>query len=597
MLYGQVLLRDMDGNQSVAMSLAPNGTQGNNPTYSDGPIINPSGTVVAFDSIATNLVANDTNNASDVFFSQNPLVQTPYAQSLAISPSPAPGGNEASGYLTLSGPAPQGGATVSLSCNNSAAVVPAFVVVPAGATTMTFGINTSLVSAETVMTIIASYNGGAAVGLLTLEPAPSLSVTPTSWDFGNEAVGTTSSAYTFTVNNTGTASLALNSISLASGQSFQVTSNTCGATLAAGSSCTAAVAFSPKSAGQAADTLQISYGSPANVQSVPLYGNGTVPLASLSPAAINFGNQPIPSATPTNVTLTNIGTGALSNISASIVGANTSDFQISGDGCSGQVLQPNSSCLITVTFSPQLAGVRNASLSVSDNAAGSPQLVSLTGTGVATTPPLNVSPAKLSWGNQALGSTSAAKKVTLTNKTGVVVTGISWTVIGIDPSDFQVVAHTCGATLAVKASCTIGVAFAPGAVGARLAVLSITDSASNSPQSVSLTGTGILPVTLTPTAEKFPATKVGVTSAAKTVTIKNNLPTFFTLSGTSFTGANPGDFAQSGTTCGGTLGAGLTCTVSIKFTPTAKGSRVAILDLSDSAITSPQTVALSGTGK
>jgi hypothetical protein len=88
-----------------------------------------------------------------------------------------------------------------------------------------------------------------------------------------------------------------------------------------------------------------------------------------------------------------------------------------------------------------------------------------------------------------------------------------------------------------------------------------------------------------------------VTSAAKTVTIKNNLPTFFTLSGTSFTGANPGDFAQSGTTCGGTLGAGLTCTVSIKFTPTAKGSRVAILNLSDSAITSPQTVALSGTGK
>jgi hypothetical protein len=598
MLYGQIFVRDLDSNRSVAISLAPNGTPGNNASgSSDAPNINPSGTVVAFDSTATNLVTNDTNSASDVFFSPNPLVQSPFAQSLAISPSPAPGGNEASGYLTLTGPAPQGGATVSLSCNNIAAVVPAFVVVPAGATTMTFGINTSLVSAETVMTIIASYNGGAAVGLLTLEPAPSLSVTPTSWDFGNEAVGTTGSAYTFTVSNTGTASLALNSINLASGRSFQVTSNTCGVTLAAGSSCTAAVAFSPKSAGQAADTLQISYGSPANIQSVLLYGNGTVPLASLSPPAINFGSQPIPSATPASVTLTNVGTAALSNISASIVGANTSDFQISGDGCSGQVLQPSSSCLITVTFSPQLAGVRNASLSVSDNAAGSPQLVTLTGTGVATTPPLTFSPAKLSWGNQALGSTSAAKKVTLTNKTGVVVTGISWTVIGIDPSDFQVVAHTCGATLAVKASCTIGVAFAPGAVGARLAVLSITDSASNSPQSVSLTGTGILPVTLTPTAEKFPATKVGVTSAAKTVTIKNNLPTFFTLSGTSFTGANPGDFAQSGTTCGGTLGAGLTCTVSIKFTPTAKGSRVAILNLSDSAITSPQTVALSGTGK
>ena len=261
------------------------------------------------------------------------------------------------------------------------------------------------------------------------------------------------------------------------------------------------------------------------------------------------------------------------------------------------MLQPGSSCLITVTFSPQLAGVRNASLSVSNNAAGSPQLVSLTGTGVATTPPLNFSPVKLSWGNQALGSSSAAKKVTLTNKTGVVVTGISWTITGTDASDFQAVAHTCGATLAVKATCTISIAFAPGAVGARSATLSVTDSASNSPQSVSLTGNGILPVTLTPSAEKFPATKVGVTSAAKTVTIKNNLPNVLTLSGTSFTGANPGDFAQSGTTCGGNLGAGLTCTVSIRFTPTAKGSRVAALNISDSAITSPQTVALSGTGK
>jgi hypothetical protein len=102
---------------------------------------------------------------------------------------------------------------------------------------------------------------------------------------------------------------------------------------------------------------------------------------------------------------------------------------------------------------------------------------------------------------------------------------------------------------------------------------------------------------LTPAAEKFPATKVGVTSAAKTVTIKNNLPTVLTISGASFTGANAADFAESGTTCAGTLGTGQTCTVRIKFTPTAKGSRVATLNISDNALTSPQTVALSGTGK
>ena len=213
------------------------------------------------------------------------------------------------------------------------------------------------------------------------------------------------------------------------------------------------------------------------------------------------------------------------------------------------------------------------------------------------TPPLMVSPTVLSFGNHALGSTSAAKKVTLNNKTGVVVAGISWTVVGANPSDFTQSATTCGTTLKVKASCTVSIVFAPGAVGARSATLTIADSASNSPQSVSLTGTGILPVTVTPAAEKYPASKVGTTSAAKTVTIKNSLPTVLTLLGASFTGANAGDFAQSGTTCGGSLGAGLTCTVSITFTPTAKGSRVATLNISDSAVTSPQTVALSGTGK
>ncbi len=597
-LYSQIYVKDMVSKRGMAISLAPNGMPGNGQRVDSGfpPNINTSGTAVAFESYSTNLISNDTNNASDVFFSQNPLVQSPFAQSLAISPSPALGGNEASGYLTLSGPAPQGGATVSLSCNNSAAVVPAFVVVPAGATTMTFGINTSLVSTETVMTIIASYNGGAAVGLLTLEPAPSLSATPTSWDFGSQPVGTTSPSNAFTITNTGTAPLTLNSESIASGQVFHMTANSCGASLAVGANCSVSVVFSPTAAGSTADTLQISYSSPPVLQSVPLTGTGTTPLVSLAPTTVTFGSQLITSATPATVTLTDVGTAPLTSIAASITGANTTDFSISSDGCSGTVLQPNSGCLITVVFSPQVAGPRTASLSVNDNVAGSPQTVALTGTG-SVPPPLTVAPTFLSFGNHALGSTSTAKKVTLTNKTGVVVTGISWTVVGTNPSDFQQSAATCGQTLKVKASCTISIVFAPEAVGARSATLAITDSASNSPQSVSLTGTGILPVTVSPSSLKFPVTTVGTTSAVKIVTIKNNLPGTLAISGITPAGTDGGDFAVKTTTCGLSLTAGSSCTVSVTFTPAAKGSRVGELQVADSAVTSPQTVALSGTGK
>jgi pimeloyl-ACP methyl ester carboxylesterase len=211
--------------------------------------------------------------------------------------------------------------------------------------------------------------------------------------------------------------------------------------------------------------------------------------------------------------------------------------------------------------------------------------------------PLTVSPATLSFAKQALGSTSAAKKVTLTNKTGVVVTGISWAVIATNPNDFQQSAATCGQTLNVKASCTISLVFAPGAIGARSATLRITDSASNSPHSVSLTGTGILPVAISPSTLKFAATKVGATSSAKVVTITNDLPGTLTISGITIEGTNPADFAVKSTTCGATLTAGSSCSVNVTFTPTAKGIRAASLNISDSAITSPQTVALSGTGK
>ncbi len=594
-LYGQMFVRDMDSNQSIAISLAANGTSGNNATgSSDAPDINPSGTVVAFDSIATNLVANDTNNASDVFFSQNPLVQMPFAQSLAISPSPASGGNEVSGVLTLSGPASQGGATVSISCNNTAAVVPAFVVVPAGATTITFGINTSLVSTETVMTIIASYNGGAAVGLLTLEPASSLSITPTSWDFGSQAVGTTSPSHAFTITNTGTAPLTVNSESVASGQVFQVAANSCGTTVAAGSNCAISVVFNPSSGGSSVGTLQISYSNPPVVQSVPLTGTGTTPSVSLAPASVNFGSQPMPSTTSVAVTLTNVGTGSLTGIATSITGANTKDFSVSGDGCSGTVLQAASSCLITVVFSPQAAGLRSASLLVNDNAVGSPQMVGLSGAGAI---PLTVSPTTLSFGNNALGSSSAVKKVTVTNKTGVVVTFYSRTILGANASDFTQSASTCGTTLKAKTSCTVSIMFTPGTAGVRSATLTITDSASNGQQSVSLTGNGILPVTVTPATEKFVATKVGTTGAAKTVTIKNDLPGTLTISGITLGGTNSGDFSVKTTSCGTQLTAGSSCTMSVTFTPTAKGTRAANLSIADSAITSPQSVALSGTGK
>ena len=257
--------------------------------------------------------------------------------------------------------------------------MPSYVLVAPGASSATFTFGTSFVASETAMTVIGSYNGASAVALLTLEPSPCLTVAPTSLGFGSQPIGAASVNKTVTITNSGTAPLALNSETLSSGQVFRISANSCAGTLAAGANCSVSVVFNPTAAQSVVDSLQISYGNPSVIQPVPLTGTGGAPSLTFSPASINLGSQAIATAVPVVVTLSNVGSAPLSAITASITGANAQDFSIISDGCSGTVLPANFSCLVTVAFSPQVPGRRNAMLSVSDNGAGSPQTVSLIG--------------------------------------------------------------------------------------------------------------------------------------------------------------------------------------------------------------------------
>jgi hypothetical protein len=154
---------------------------------------------------------------------------------------------------------------------------------------------------------------------------------------------------------------------------------------------------------------------------------------------------------------------------------------------------------------------------------------------------------------------------------------------------------TCGTTLAASASCTISVTFRPTATGARTASVSIADNAPGSPHTAPLTGTGT-GVTVTPTSLTFASQTVGTTSAAQTVTVRNVGTATLTGIVISDTGTNAGDFNET-TTCGASLNAGASCTVSVTFRPSARLSRTATLQISDSDPVSPQQVSLSGTGR
>jgi hypothetical protein len=204
---------------------------------------------------------------------------------------------------------------------------------------------------------------------------------------------------------------------------------------------------------------------------------------------------------------------------------------------------------------------------------------------------VTLSPTSLVFGNQVQGTTSAPQTVTLTNGTN---SALAIGNIGAT-AGFVHTGGTCQLSpilIAKGASCTILMAFAPTTVGPIGGKLSVTDSASNSPQSATLSGTGIPPVALSTTSLTFAKLPEGETSPAQTVTLTNNQST--SLSFTSI--STSGDFAIATNTCTGGVAALKSCSVGVTFTPTATGTRTGTLTFTDGAANSPQTVSLTGTG-
>ncbi|MBZ5507999.1 MAG: choice-of-anchor D domain-containing protein [Acidobacteriia bacterium] len=421
--------------------------------------------------------------------------------------------------------------------------------------------------------------------------APVVSLSASNITFAAQAIGTTSPAQVVTLSNSGNGALAISSLSVTGANATDfVQANTCGTGVAAGSTCTINISFTPTAIGTRTASITIS--DNAGTQIIALSGTGLIsgPAVQLTPTSLSFGIQAVgTTSSARTINVTNVGSVALSIASISVTGTNRANF--AQTNTCGTSVAVGATCTISVTFTPSAAGPRTAAVTLKDGAGT--QTVALDGTGQAA---LGVSPTSIAFGNQALGSAGTAHTVTISNNTGVLVNVASIAVTGTNGADFQQLSSTCGPTLAFKSSCTINLVFAPSALGARTATLNIVDDATNSPQAVTLSGTGIVPVAVTSASLAFAARAVGTTSASKNVTIKNNLPTILTISSIVFGGANPGDFTQSATTCGTTLAAGASCTVSIVFAPTAVGSRSAVLNITDGAITSPQSVALTGTG-
>jgi FG-GAP-like repeat len=316
---------------------------------------------------------------------------------------------------------------------------------------------------------------------------------------------------------------------------------------------------------------------------------------SISPASISFGNQALGVASSArDFTITNSTSQLVTFSGISFTGANSADFSET-DNC-GSTLASGALCTVHATFTPGAAGARTASISVADNAPASPQTSTVTGTGMAA-PVATLSAAGISFPNETIGASSPAQSVTVTNTGTAALNIASITAGGTNAGDFTS-SNDCGTALAPSAMCTVNATFTPSAAGARSGTVTLTDDASDSPQTISLSGQGLLAPTATLSASSitFALRAVGSTSAAQSVTLTNNGNSALTITGITAVGANATDFAVTNN-CGVSLAAGSTCSVSATITPAASGIRTASIRIADGAADSPQSVILSGQGQ
>jgi hypothetical protein len=449
-----------------------------------------------------------------------------------------------------------------------------------------------------------------------------ISISPTALGFGSVATGASSAAQAVTVTNSGSAAAPVTTVST-SGDFSQT--NTCGSSIAAGSSCTVSVKFTPTTAGSRTGNLTVT--AAGITSTVPLSGTGVAPgpILSPNPASLSFAGTVVgASAAAQTVTVSNTGTA-----SATVTGVAASGDFSQTNNCS--TVAVGASCTVTVTFTPTTGGSRTGAVTVTSNANNSPTSIALTGSGIGST--TNIAAGRPATASSQVNATQAAGTATDgdANTYWESVNGAFPQWLQVDLGSTYAVGKvtlklppatawaTRTQTLSVQAS-TNGTSFSD-AVGS--ATYTFNPASANT-VNITVPGTSARYVRVNITANSgWPAGQVsefevypsgggggsgatlsanlstltfgsqapGTTSTAQTVTLSNT----GTAAATSASISVTGDFAQTNT-CGSSIAAGASCAVNVTFSPTTSGTRTGSLTVTSSASNSPTTVALSGTG-
>jgi hypothetical protein len=462
-------------------------------------------------------------------------------------------------------------------------------IAPQGTCTVSIYFNPSTSGVRTAsLSITDDANSPQTIALAGTGASSSITVSPSTIAFGSQPLNTPVTGQSISVTNSGFSNVTINSVQ-ASG-SYSETDNCAGQLLSPGQNCTITASFNPEYTGSIPGTITIYDNATGAPHIVTLTGTGQLPAsfsANLTFAATNVGS----SSAPQTMTLTNN-----LNQSLNLTFATSGDFSAAGNGTTpcGTTLAAKAKCTFGVTFSPTTNGTIKGALAVSYNASGSPAVGFFQGVGQnGSSAPLTFSPTSVGFGNVALGN-AVSKTVTVKNSGSASISINSITGIGyytVLPSG----ASPCIGTLNAGKTCTITVTFTPQVTGSTPGGITISDTSSVSTQVLTANGTGILPITLSPTSLTFGTVSVGSTSAVQVVTVTNNQTTAATINSV----VASGDFTyitSGATPCGASIPASSTCTLGVEFSPASSGSISGNLTLNYGA-SLPQSVSLSGTGQ
>jgi hypothetical protein len=442
---------------------------------------------------------------------------------------------------------------------------------------------------------------------------PIATVNPDSLDFGTLPPGQTSVPYQVELRNTGTTPLTLGAdAALTTGTAFVIKTNTCvnSLVLNPGDHCIVVMQYTPPGPGNTSDTDTLTFtdddgGTPGSTQTVDLSGTGQIgPILTSNPpdgSDISFGTHVVGQNGGTQVIqVINTGTTTLTLDTPSFTQTGSSDFVVLTNNCTdGLTLQPHEDCVMVVQYQVATVGSVNGEIVFSSD--GGTSTIDFDGTGTA--PGLTPNVTTLAFGNQALGTTSNAQTVKITNtgNTPLLVNGIL--IAGANAGDFEVTSDTCSIAgpIAPAGTCSISGEFTPSALGARTATLKIISDDPNSPTLVTLTGTGVAPGTATlnanPTSLTFTGQVVGVPSQAQTITVTNGGTVPLQISNVATTGANANSFSISSDACTGTtLNPNATCQIGIETIALNSGNLTGAVTILSDASNGPVSVTLTANG-